>query len=94
MGWAIKYRDQQGDQHWEGGFDRRGAAQKRLNVVLPEVDSGRYIPRQDATFEVFANQWLAGRLRVRGYHSQRLRFDHSAAVDPAYRNAARVGCAR
>jgi len=66
VGWAIKYRDQQGDQHWEGGFATRGAAQERLNVVLPEVDTGRYIPRQDATFEVFANQWLAGRLRVRG----------------------------
>src|ERR1017187_6732466 len=64
--WAIKYRDQQGDQHWEGGFATRGAAQERLNVVLPEVDTGRYIPRQDATFEAFANQWLAGRLRVRG----------------------------
>lgn len=65
-GWAIKYRDQYGKQHWEGGFDTRGKAQERLNTVLPEVDTGKYIPRQEATFATFATAWLAGRLRVRG----------------------------
>jgi integrase len=64
--WAIKYRDQWGNQVWEGGFENRGKAQSRLNEVLKDVDVGAYIPRTSATFEQFAKEWLEGRLRVRG----------------------------
>jgi hypothetical protein len=54
--WAIKYRDQWGNQVWEGGFENRGKAQSRLNEVLKDVDVGAYIPRTSATFEQFAKE--------------------------------------
>lgn len=64
--WSIKYRDQFNEQQWEGKFPTKGAAQTRLNEVLPDVDSGAYTPKTAITFETFAKQWLASRLRVRG----------------------------
>lgn len=64
--WSIKYRDQFNKQHWEGGFCIRSEAQAKLNEVLPQVDSGAYVPKVAVTFGVFAEKWIASRLRVRG----------------------------
>jgi len=64
--WSVKYRDQFNKQHWEGGFRTCGEAQAKLNEVLPQVDSGAYTPKTAIAFALFAERWLANRLRVRG----------------------------
>ena len=60
------YRDTEGYLRWEGKFDRRTDAQRRLNTVLAEIDKGTYTRPSSLTFEQFAKEWLASRRQIRG----------------------------
>jgi integrase len=64
--WAIMYRDPDGLLRWEGKFATKGEGQRRLNEVLGEIDKGIYARPSSMTFEQFAENWLAGRRKIRG----------------------------
>jgi hypothetical protein len=64
--WSIMYRDLDGKQQWEGKFKKRADANRRLNVVLSEIDKGTFARPASLTFEEFGESWLAGRRQIRG----------------------------
>src|ERR1035441_1706237 len=63
---AVKYRPISGKQKWESGFANRSQAQQRLNQVLGEITQGSYVEPKATKFEKFANEWMDGRVGVRG----------------------------
>jgi integrase len=60
------YRDGEGSLRWEGKFNSRTDAQRRLTSVLGEIDKGTYTRPSSLTFEEFAKEWLAGRRQIHG----------------------------
>src|SRR5258708_1288317 len=64
--WAIIYRGPSGAQQWEGKFKKSKDAEKRLTEVLGAIDKGSYTRPSSVTFEKFAEDWLAGRRKIRG----------------------------
>ena len=64
--WAIMYRDGDENLRWEGKFNSRTDAQRRLTSVLAEIDKGTYTRPSSLTFEQFSKEWLAGRRQIRG----------------------------
>ena len=64
--WAIMYRDWEGKLRWEGKFEVKSSAQRRLIEALGEVDKGVYARPSSVTFEQFAKDWLSGRRQLRG----------------------------
>jgi integrase len=60
------YRDGEGSLRWEGKFNSRTDAQRRLTSALGEIDKGTYTRPSSLTFEEFAKEWLAGRRQIRG----------------------------
>src|ERR1700722_19222402 len=64
--YSILYREPSGQQKWEGKFKSRSDARKRLTEVLGQIDKGLYTRPSSVTFEEFAEDWLAGRRRIRG----------------------------
>ena len=63
---SVKYRTPAGKQKWESGFANRSQAQQRLNQVLGEITHGSYVEPKATKFEKFANEWMDGRVGVRG----------------------------
>src|ERR1035441_2316113 len=63
---SVKYRTPAGKQKWESGFANRSQAQQRLNQVLGEITHGSYVEPKGTKFEKFANEWMDGRVGVRG----------------------------
>jgi hypothetical protein len=63
---AVKYRNPAGKQKWESDFANRSQAQQRLNQVLGEITHGSYVEPKGTKFEKFANEWMDGRVGVRG----------------------------
>jgi integrase len=63
---SVKYRTADGKQVFKSGFSTKELAQRELNRVLSEIDSGEYVERKPITVAKFAEQWLAGRRRIRG----------------------------
>ncbi len=63
---SVKYRTPAGKQKWESGFANRSQAQQRLNPVLGEITHGSYVEPKATKFEKFANEWMDGRVGVRG----------------------------
>lgn len=68
--WYIVYRTMTGKQKWEGGFETRGAAQTRLTEVLGQLQTGDYIEPSELTLEEYVDEWLKGRVNVRGSTSE------------------------
>jgi integrase len=64
--WSIIYRDPNGRQMWEGKFDTKSAAQRRLNEVLGAIDRGTFAWPSSVSFEQFAENWLEARRQIRG----------------------------
>jgi len=64
--WAIMYRDGDENLRWEGKFNSRTDAKRRLTSVLAEIDKGTYTRPSSLTFEQFSKEWLAGRRQIRG----------------------------
>lgn len=60
------YRDWEGKLRWEGKFEVKSSAQRRLIEALGEVDKGVYARPSSVTFEQFAKDWLSGRRQLRG----------------------------
>jgi integrase len=63
---SVKYRTPAGKQKWESGFANRSQAQQRLNEILGEITHGSYVEPKATKFEKFAEEWLEGRVAVRG----------------------------
>jgi len=73
--WAIMYRDGDENLRWEGKFNSRTDAQRRLTSVLAEIDKGTYTRPSSLTFGAIL-QGMASRatsdpraLRSPGYGS-------------------------
>jgi integrase len=64
--WYIVYRTPTGKQKWQGGFDTKGEAQTRLTEVLGLIQKGDYAEPSEMTLGEFADQWLKGRVNVKG----------------------------
>ncbi len=55
-GWTIVYRTN-GKQKWEGGFETKEAARRRLDEVLKLVSEKRHVDR-DVAFADFTREWM------------------------------------
>lgn len=63
---SVKYRTANGKQIFKGGFRTETESSEYLKDVLGQIDKGTYIEQKAIVFEKFAEQWLAGRRRIRG----------------------------
>jgi integrase len=64
--WSIMYRDPDGRMRWEGKIATKDKARSRLNEIVTSIDKGVYWRPSSVTFEQFAEDWLAGRRKIRG----------------------------
>src|SRR5450432_823694 len=83
--WAIMYRDGDANMRWEGKFNSRTDAQRRLTSVLAEIDKGTYTRPSSLKFEQFSKEWLAGRRQIRGSTESGYGFTDQITAHPAPR---------
>jgi integrase len=57
-GYAIVYRKPDGAQKWESGFPTKGKAQNRLNEVMGQIQSKKFLDPQDKLFKEWCAEWL------------------------------------
>jgi hypothetical protein len=55
-----------GKQKWESGFPNKASARAYLNEILIEINKGTYIEPKPVLFSEFAEDYLSGRLGIRG----------------------------
>jgi integrase len=62
----VIYRTPEGKQKWESGFPNKASARAHLNEILIEINKGTYVEPKPITFAEFAEDYLSGRLAIRG----------------------------